>query len=102
MLSINVHKSVRTDTHFQGRCKKQVTDMVQRFWNIIENISPDELGMIVYNLHILPPKLFLLNLCTISAVHKKQWKLSTKGREENVETVKKLHVILFQNVQVNS
>ena len=36
----------------QGTCEKQVTDMVQRFWNIIENISPDELGMICKVKHI--------------------------------------------------
>ncbi len=31
-------------SNFQGTCEKQIQDIVQRVWNIIENISPDELG----------------------------------------------------------
>lgn len=30
--------------HSKGVCEKQVQDLVERFWDIIENISPSDLG----------------------------------------------------------
>ena len=29
----------------KGFCEKQVQDLVERFWDIIENISPSDLGL---------------------------------------------------------